>query len=337
MNTDVGVGPSGIDQKDRGHSPDERSQLLVDSARRGGASPERLCVLFTMDCQSPARRVRREARPKTWNVSARAIEGFCNRVLAAGHPLTLFVTPTCAAEQAPLLEEFSALGVEVGLFLNPYDLDGNRYRSYLGHYERGQQREIVDLALRQFQDALGRRPRSARSCEYSASDDTFGLLRDAGFGQVSLSSPGRNIGKYRAQWAGASADPHYVDPANRLRAGMTPLLEVPVTTDAGQARGGISPELCVDVGTARDWHLPLVDGQLHRMREEGVTFKTLCAYARNAFAYHDETDQVCKNLRDLIQYVDALSDQYEVVSTTLSGAHELYRASSAPALRERTH
>ena len=301
----------------------------------GGRPRDRLCVLFTMDCQSPARRVRREARPRTWNASARAIEGFCVPLLGAGHPVTLFVAPACAEEQAPLLEELIGLGVEVGLYVNPYDLDGNRYRSYLGHYRKEEQRVIVELALRRFQEALGRRPRSARSCEFSASDDTFGVLREAGFGQASISSPGRSVGKYRAQWAGASADPHYVDPSNRLRAGTMSFLEVPVTTDAAQARGGVSPELCVDVGTAKEWHLPLADGQLHRMHEAGVAFKALCAYARNAFAYHDEDDQVRRNLRDLIQYVDALGDRYEIVSTTLSGAHELYAGAPAPALRVR--
>jgi hypothetical protein len=282
-----------------------------------GALP-RLHVLFTMDCQAPLRRARVEARPKSWEVSARAIDAFCTTLALAGHQATVFVTPACAEEHAPLLQELGGRGVDVGLLLNPFDLDGKRWDRYLGAYPADAQREIAALARDRFEAAIGLRPRSVRTAEFSAGADTFAVLSELGFQQGSLSNPGRRVRKYAVDWREAEADPH-------LAAG-TGFLEVPVTADRDQSRGGVPPDLVIEKGDVAGWHRPLAEAQLERMASGGTAFPALCLYTANAFPYHDPGSACSKNLRGLLDYVDGLAGRYDVVSVTMAEAHRRFTA-----------
>lgn len=283
-----------------------------------------LHVVFTMDCQPAATRAAPEG-PRGWEQSAGAIDGFWTRLRRAGYPATLFLGPASADAHAPLLEEAADAGVELGLYVQPQSLDGGAYSRFLGHYSGDEQRTIVARALEGFQDALGRRPQSVRSAMFSANDDTFPSLFELGFRQGSLSSPGRKVGPHAADWGGAATDPHYVDPRDRLRPGELPFLEVPVTTDAGSRRGGLSPDLALENGTLADWHRPLLEGQLRRMEEGGVGFRALCFTTRNCFAYHASTDKLTLTLEAILDYLAGLSDRYQIVPVTLSEVHARYR------------
>ena len=288
-----------------------------------------LHILFTMDCQpagAPLGPRGAPAGPKSWEQSARSIDGFCTRLGNAGFPATLFLTPECAEEHAPLLEELLERGIELGLYVQPQSLLGGGYKRYLGQYGREEQRGIVDLAKQQFQEAVGTRPQSVRTGMFSASDETFSVLYELGFRQGSLSSPGRRVGKHAAVWTGAPSDPHYVDPHSRVRPGHLAFLEVPVTTDATRLRGGLSPDLAIENGTFEAWHRPLIEGQLGRMQAEGVAFRALCITTRNAFPYHSAGERQGAALEALIAYLAALEERYEVVPTTMSGAHARFRS-----------
>ena len=71
-----------------------------------------LAVLFTMDCLPPARKRGINPYPRTWESSARNIDGFCTRLIAAGHRPTLFCELSVVANHTPLLEEFTSAGAE---------------------------------------------------------------------------------------------------------------------------------------------------------------------------------------------------------------------------------
>src|SRR5438094_6064701 len=208
----------------------------------------RLHVLFTMDCPPQGARAEPPG-PQNWDAGARAIDAFCTQLFDAGFAPTLFVTPEAADAHAPLCDDYAGRGADVGLLIQPPALRGAGYRHYLGAYVGEQQREIVIESVRRFEAALGRRPRSVRSAMYSASDETFAVLSEAGVRQTSLSSPGRRTPKFKAVWTGAETQPHFASRENRLVAGSLPLLEVPVTTDATQCRGGIAPDLAIENGT----------------------------------------------------------------------------------------
>ncbi|HEX5416123.1 MAG TPA: hypothetical protein VFZ25_10685 [Chloroflexota bacterium] len=285
-----------------------------------------LHVIFTMDCQ-PASTQAAPDGPKNWEQSARSIDGFCTCLLRAGNIPTLFVTPRCAEEHGPSLEEFASAGVEVGLLVQPQSLGGG-FGRHLGQYRRDQQRVIVETARERFQDALGRRPQSIRSVLFSASDETFSVVSELGFRQGSLSCPGRLVTKHAAVWDHAVGDPHYVDLTDRQKAGDHPFLEVPVTSDASpeQRRGGLAPDLTVENGTFVKWHQPLIESQLQRMERENVRFRALCLSTRNCFSYHDPTDLYRKILDDLTGHLRSLEAAYAVHPVSLVDAHADFRS-----------
>lgn len=291
-------------------------------------SAPRLHVLFTMDCQAPERKAgRKERRPKNWNLSGLSIESFSQRVLREGFLPTLFVSTGCAREQTPLLQELSSCQAEIGLLLNPQELEHRRYRHYLGHYGEDDQRAIMEASLEAVVAAYGIRPRSVRSSEFSANGHTYPLLHALGFTQSSLSSPGRAVRKYHADWQGALPDPHYTSPEDMLRRGELQLLEVPVTTDAEQNVGGLAPDLCVDAGAYESWHAPLLEGQVRRLQEGRVAFPCLCLFAHNAYDYRDENAPPTRNLQRLLERIGDMSGDWEIVPTTLAGAHHRFRDS----------
>jgi hypothetical protein len=289
-----------------------------------------LAVLFTMDCLAPVRKRRANPHPRTWEASARNIDGFCATLLAAGHRPTLFCTLSVLANQTPLFEEFASAGAEIGLLLDPSELRPG-LRHQLGHYGGDDQREIVRVSVHRFSQLLGSRPRSVRSMEFSASDETFAVLRQGGFLQGSVSDPGRHVRHLQAMWEGAVPDPHLADAGDRLRAGSLEFLEVPITTDAAQSTGGVPPELNLDAGDFEQWHRPLADGQLERMERDSVTFRALCWLARSGMPYGDAAAACSRALQAAIEFVDALRGRFEVTSMTVSQAHIEFRRLAAPA------
>src|SRR5262245_5395970 len=125
-----------------------------------------LYILFTMDCEPiPTNMVK--SGPKTWTLSGRAIEGFCDRLSSAGYPATLFVSALCAEEHVPLLEELAQRGVELGLHVHRPHFDSARVMRPLGEYDAESQRALIEAAADRMYDAVGLRARSFRSGTFS--------------------------------------------------------------------------------------------------------------------------------------------------------------------------
>jgi polysaccharide deacetylase len=284
-----------------------------------------LYILFTMDCEPVTPRAKKTG-PKTWVLSARAIEGFCDRLSSAGYPVTLFVSAECAEQHSPLMQELAGRDIELGLHVHPPDLDAQRFSRHLGQYGAEEQRTIVEEAVERFYDAVGIRPRSCRSGAFSANDATFQMLYQLGFRQGSLSVPGRDLPREAACWTDAELDTHYVDSSNRLRAGDLPFLELPVTSDPNRVyRQGHPSDLCIENSTVEDWHRPLIEQHLARMAAANVAFRTLCLYTQSGLAYFHDDDRHSITIEQLIDYFDTLVEHYELVPTTLAGAHERFR------------
>ncbi len=285
-----------------------------------------LHVLFTMDCEPAGGKASGSSRA-TWELSARSIEGFCLRLLNAGYPATLFLSPACAEEHAPLLEELTGLGIELGLHLHPEHLGDKRYKDPLGKYDLEHQQALIDHGLERFRDAIGVRPQSFRPGNFSANDATFDALFRLGFRQGSVSSPGRDVPRHAARWSHAPVEAHYVDPHDRLRPGGLPFLELPVTTDPDKIGfGGYAHDLCIESGYFDKWHRPIADRWIERLGTDPVPFPTLCIFTHNHFAYHRDDDPQSVTLEALLNYCTMLSTQYDIVPVTLAEAHEHFRA-----------
>ena len=301
-----------------------------------------------MNCEGAGQRYSGTA-PRSWEQGARTVGAFCGRLLDAGFSPTLFVAPDCAEEQAPIFEELAGRGCELGLFLSPAVVSEGRYRQPLGAFSGPQQRELVAVAAERFESALGVQPRSFRSQDYSASDETFRTLFELGFRQGSLSSPGRNIPRENAVWLGANPDPHHVDPANKLRAGAMPFMELPVTTNPGRLdRDGAPDDLCIERGPFADWHQPVIDQHLRRLEAEQTRFRALCFTTTSGVLYsrpgqllerpldrftargrrpltHKINDAHTEALVALLDLFDSLAARYAIVPVTLAAAHHQFR------------
>jgi hypothetical protein len=278
-----------------------------------------------MDCYPAGTRSALEG-PRHWEQSIRSIDGYCTGLLNAGYAVTLFLSPSCAAAHEPLVEELAERGVELGLFVHPPSLTGGSGRGHLGQFDPDTQRTLIQRAIEGYQDTVGARPLSVRPSMFSASDATFGIFAELGFRQGSVSSPGRRVPKHGADWTGAERDAHYVDISSRLQRGNVPFLEIPVTTDPNQVRGGVSADLGVENGTVEKWHGPLIEAQLARMEEEPVAFKALCFFTRNVFAYNAAGDSVALTLDQIIHRIDSLRERYDVRPVTAAGAHAAFRS-----------
>jgi hypothetical protein len=118
--------------------------------------------------------------------------------------------------------------------------------------------------------------------------------------------------------------PHYVDSNDRLCAGDLPLLELPVTTDPDRTyRPGYPYDLCIENSSVEDWHRPLIEQHLERIGQ--APFQTLCLFTHSGVAYHQDSDRHSITVERLFEYFDTLAERYELVPTTLAGAHEHFR------------
>lgn len=284
-----------------------------------------LHVAFTMDCE----RIAAESPPggpETWELSERAIRGYAELLLNRGYRPTLFLTPECAQQHPALLTRLAAKGAELALHVHPQSLGDHRFQRYLGEYDAAQQAEIIDLAARMVERAIGRRPESFRPGNCSANDQTFGLLYSLGFRQGSVSDPGRRSPQYAAIWEGAVPDPHYVNVADKLAAGDLPFLEVPVTTDPTRHHAsGFPYELRIESGAFHAWHEPIIARTLARMERERPQLPTLCIFTHNVFPYDVPTDPRRETVLDMTEYLGNLTE-YQVIPVTIEEAHAHYRA-----------
>jgi hypothetical protein len=283
-----------------------------------------LFVIWTMDCEPVSTRKSDEA-PRSWNLSARSIDAFCSRLLVANYLPTLFIMPECAEEHEPMFEEIHARGGELALMVDPPQMRSANYSKHLASYSPEEQRGILESNLAHFEQALGLQPRSLRTGGHSASDQTYRIAYELGFRQGTLSNPGQDRPRYGSSWVDAPVDAHLVDGDNRLAVGRLPFLEVPPTVDATQVtRMGYPWQMRIEVGTYEEWLKPIAESQLERMERENQPFRVLYISTRNGIDYA-QPNNYTQTLDDLIDYVDSLSERYELIPVTLVGAHARYR------------
>jgi hypothetical protein len=281
-----------------------------------------LHVAFTMDCE----RIAAESPsggPETWELSERAISGFCSMLLEGGIPPTLFLTPECGTRHRQLLRGLSRKGIELGLHVHPQSLGDHRYDRYLGEYGYAAQRQIIEEGIRAFQHTFGRSPRSFRPGNFSANGKTFRVLSDLGFGQGSVSDPGRNSPQFAAVWTGSYPLPHWASARNRLRPGGLRFLEVPLTTDPDRSGpNGFPYELRIESGRFREHHEAIIRQALGRVAGDPPS-TALCLFTHNYFEYEDPGCEQVSTLEDIVEHLGALAG-YDVMPTTLSGMTESY-------------
>jgi peptidoglycan/xylan/chitin deacetylase (PgdA/CDA1 family) len=251
-------------------------------------------------------------------LSERAIRGYCEPLLEAGFPPTLFVVPETGQEHGGLLKDLSKRGVEMGMHLHPQCFRDHRYDKFLGQYDREAQKQILAEGAEMLTKAIGVRPRAFRPGNFSASDVTFQVAYELGFRQGSVSDPGRHVPEYHALWKDAVRDAHWASAHNRLAPGDLGFFEAPLTTDPDKRRpNGFPYELRIESGPFDAWHAPIIEQALERMERERTSFRVLSIFTHNYFDYSDPEGRQSKVVRDYIAYLRHLNRRYAVVGATL--------------------
>lgn len=290
-------------------------------------------VSFTMDCE----RIRAHCPlggPSDWELSERAIRGYCERLLEAGYPPTLFVVPDTAIAHAALFRELAARGVEIGMHFHPQCYADGTLDKFLAMYPEAEQRAMIEEGRAVITAAVGIEPLAFRPGNFSADEATYRALVDLGFSHGSVSDPGRVSPKYAALWRGASPDVHYASGTDRLGPGHLPFVEFPMTTDPNprRNRGSFPRELRIENGTFTALHGPVLAAHLNRMAADSVTFRAVSLFTHNYWDYSDPDSKHRRRLEDLITALDALRDTgWNVHGGTLADLATRYRiATGAP-------
>ena len=283
-----------------------------------------LDVMFTMDCEAVAE-LSKEGGPPDWDFAKKAIEGYCESLLNAGLPPTLFIVPYAAEKLAPFFLEIHQKGVELALHYHPQD---HGREDYLGAYDYNEQNIMLAEAVDIWSNALGFKPKSFRGGNFSANDYTYPVLYDLGFRQGSLSAPGRSFTRVKSNWVSAPMLPYHTSRANRLIPGDMDFLEVPTTVDWESSMwGGLTKlELRIEMVDARA-HGFTVRKNVDRQLKEGIKNPYLLALTHNIFDYSDLHEFRRMVLYDLISEIKNCADQRELTirGFTLAGYHEVFK------------
>lgn len=268
------------------------------------ANPKRrVYVTFTMDCERIAA-FSPPGGPRDWGLSERAIRGFAEVLERHGLVATFFIVPETAEQHRELFLGLEEQGFELGMHLHPQSFGDLHHKEYLGAYSFEEQVGLLSQAADMWAEALGKRPTSFRPGNFSANDDTFRALWEAGFRQGSVSAPERVLPGCRAVWAGTDPYPHHAHAHFRLVPGDLDFYEVPVTEDWSRRmwEGRCALELRVEAAGIAD-HRQTLDTRLKDMADREISVKAIVAITHNVFDYTDPDDPQRQTLQGMAAYV----------------------------------
>ncbi len=233
--------------------------------------------------------------PPDWDFAARSVRSYCEILRASDFAPTLFVVPDTADTQAELLIGLSeTTGAELGMHMHPQCwrdnyLDADRHE-YLGGYTGVEQRRIIGEGREQWEGAIGFAPRAFRGGNFSANDETFQVLVDAGFTHGSVSQPGRVLPQFRAVWAGAIWDVHRPHEAFRNARGDLDFVEIPLTSDRTVSDNwtGVG-DVRIESASA-DSIVCAAKQEVLRQIEESSPVKHVCILTHNFVNYWSENE-----------------------------------------------
>lgn len=277
-------------------------------------------VCWTIDCES--------AQPAIADASLgrNAISGFARLLETEGWRGTFFLIRAELEPLGDLLGKTGEAGHELAIHTHP---DCCGYPSpYLGTYDAGTQREIIEGTIDAFEKTLGIRPKSCRPGFASANDATFPVLSACGIRQTSASMPGRMMTKLASNWAGAPLFAHYADPVNRFLEGGLDLVEIPISVDwETMIWGGMHPQdLRIEYTDARN-HSFAIEKIMRRQIAEDIPVKALVILTHNIFRYADRDNFRRETMRGMIDTIRTCARDLgvEIVGSTITDVGAAYR------------
>jgi len=284
-------------------------------------SERNLYVTFTMDCERIAEHAPEGGGPKSWQVSEEAIRRFAEVLTQKGLKGGFCIQPETAKEHSQLFLRLEREGFELGLQFHCGNFRDLSFRKYLGSYSQEEQRRTLGLVKADWNEALGRPPKSFRAGYLSMNDDTYKILYELGFRQSSSCKPERNIPAVYAVWVGAYPYARHVDPNNRLIPGNLELYEIPLTVNWEKRRAGWGDplDLRVEAPCSLNDHRETIDTNIDKMIRLKVPMKTLVAITHNTENFLEKW----RVLEFMADYVKESARRYglNLVPATLEEIH----------------
>ena len=270
-----------------------------------------LFVTWTMDCETVAEESPATGGPASWELSQQAMRGYVEALAAREQRVTLFLIPRLAKAQSAILLDLQEAGVDLGMHMHPQTTDLG-YDRHLGQLPAELQRELLHRGRDRIAQVIGQAPTSFRPGCFSASEETFALLVEAGFTQGSVSLPGRVLPEVGAVWAGAEPFAHWASASHGLQAGDLPFLELPTAVDLKDAAGpaqspGDARHLRLEREGILDWGPDLIRRHLARQVEMNWWLKCLVVMTHNTRRYDDPQDQYRRNLEGIADAIEEVA------------------------------
>jgi len=280
----------------------------------------RVYLCFTMDCEltdehSP------QGGPADWGLSERAIAGYASTLEGLGLRATYFAIAGTAVAHRDLFCDLASRGHEVGLHCHPQNRDLG-YGEFLGGMSRARQVECLRRCQETFAEAMGSPASAFRPGNFSASDETFGVLLGLGMDHGSVSLPGRHLEPLCAVWPQAEPFPHWADLRRREASGGSGFLEVPVTGDLtrpgyGGQDGYDVPHLRLERPDLPECLASIVEMNLRALADRTGIPRAICFMTHNTRDYGDAGEPARANL---VRGAECVREMAARLSLSVTGA-----------------
>ncbi len=205
--------------------------------------------------------------PPDWEHSGRTIDAFVNRMLRAGFYPTLFASPEATRAHAPMLEEFTERGCEVGVLVAPNQSPLLNEKKPFGALSPDDQMRILLRARELFYDYMGYAPRVVRTGLYSGDETIFARCKAAGFSHSSIRLPGAQLSTIHTVWP----INHTIDTSQ--------IIDIPVSTNPDERLFNRYPVyLSPDFGTS---------DQISQLTRTAASYGHLCLASSTATDYYN--------------------------------------------------
>lgn len=193
---------------------------------------KKIYIVVTMDCERPNVETHASASgPPDYATSEIWTRAYAATAAEHGWPVTFFIHPEAAINQAKLFLDLERQGHCLALHLHPWRFGNGRYPAECGGLTEAQLRAALSEAAALWEHALGRRPVYFRPGAMSANDSFYPVLAELGFRGTGASMPGRMYPQVYANWWGAEPDPHRAHRLFRQVSGDLDLVEMPSSVD----------------------------------------------------------------------------------------------------------
>lgn len=276
-------------------------------------------VVLTMDCEPTTATSHPAATgPATWAAGEDAVRGYVEIVAQYGLPVTLFVHPETAVEQAAMFRELERNGACLGLHMHPwkYSLWRHGGRKYMAHYgglSALEQSELLAESVTIWAASIGHRPVYFRPGTFSANDAIFQVLEAQGFRGGSCTAPGRLIPEMQAIWTGGQPDPHRASGVFRQAKGSLEFANMPLSADFSRLLAGpAGRNMYADFRPDVDWpgqygvsYKTIATNIVRQIRERAPQVPVLNAITHNHYAYRNAADPVFDRLKVMLDEMHA--------------------------------